>query len=79
LGRKALLFECSANVRVVNRELKDAHRQRDRLCGLPAEPRESEPGQINEQRDTAILTSLPGNSRIVLATLLAEGWEALQR
>jgi transposase len=66
-------------LRLVNRQLKDAHRQLDRLCGLLAEPRESEPGQVNEQRDAAILTSLPGNGRIVLATLLAEGWEALQR
>jgi Transposase IS116/IS110/IS902 family len=31
------------------------------------------------QRDAAILASLPGNGRIVLATLLAEGWEALRR
>jgi hypothetical protein len=66
-------------LRVVNRQLKDAHRQLDRLCGLLAEPRESEPGQVNEQRNAAILASLPGNGRIVLATLLAEGWEALQR
>jgi hypothetical protein len=66
-------------LRVVNRQLKDAHRQLDRLCGLLAEPAESEPGQVNEQRDAAILASLPGNGRIVLATLLAEGWEPLQR
>jgi hypothetical protein len=33
---------------------------------------------VNEQRDAAILTSLPRDGRIVLATLLAEGWEALQ-
>jgi transposase len=66
-------------LRVVNRQLKDAHRQLDRLCGLLAEPTESEPGQANEQRDAAILASLPGNGRIVLATLLAEGWEARQR
>jgi hypothetical protein len=55
-------------LRVVNRQLKDAHRQLDRLCGLLAEPTESEPGQANEQRDAAILASLPGNGRIVLAT-----------
>jgi hypothetical protein len=66
-------------LRVVNRQLKDAHRQLDRRCGLLAEPTESELGQVNEQRDAAILASLPGNGRIVLATLLAEGWEALQR
>jgi transposase len=35
--------------------------------------------ESNLLRDAAILASLPGNGRIVLATLLAEGWEALQR
>jgi transposase len=47
----------SERLRVVNRQLKDAHRQLDRLCGLLAEPTESEPGQVNEQRDAAILAS----------------------
>jgi hypothetical protein len=65
-----VLIECP---RVVERQLKDAHRRLDRLCGLLAEPTESEPGQVNEQRDAAI------HGRIVLATLLAEGWEALRR
>jgi transposase len=40
---------------------------------------EAKSGQINEQRDAAILASMPGNGRIVLATLLAEAWDALQR
>jgi hypothetical protein len=31
-------------LRVVNRQLKDAHHQLDTLCGLLAEPTESEPG-----------------------------------
>jgi hypothetical protein len=30
-------------LRAFNHQLKDAHRQLDRLCGLLAEPRESEP------------------------------------
>jgi transposase len=64
---------------VTGAEPSAIHRQLDRLCGLLAEPTESEPGQANEQRDAAILASLPGNGRIVLATLLAEGWEALER
>ncbi len=51
-------------LRVVNRRLKDAHRQLDRLCGLLAEPMENELGQMNEQRDAAILASLPGNGRM---------------
>jgi hypothetical protein len=36
-------------------------------------------GQMSEQRDAAILASMRGNGRIVLATLLAEAWDALQR
>ena len=39
---------------------------------------ESEPGQ-KKQHDAAILASLPGVGRTVLATLLAEAWEPLQR
>ena len=66
-------------LRVVDRHLKDAHRRLDRLCGLLAEPTENEPGQANEQRGAAILASLPRNGRIVLAALLEEGWEAVQR
>jgi transposase len=66
-------------LRLVNRQIKEAHAELDRLCGKLAEPAEQEPGQTAEQRDAAILASLPGNGRIVLATLLAEGWEPLQR
>ena len=66
-------------MRLVNRQIKEAHRELDRLCGQLAEPTEQQPGQIHEQRDAAILASLPGNGRIVLATLLAESWEPLQR
>ena len=66
-------------MRLVNRQIKEAHAELDRLCGILAEPSEKEPGQTSEQRDAAILASLPGNGRIVLATLLAEGWEPLQR
>ena len=36
-------------------------------------------GQKNEQRDAAILDSLPGVARTVLATLLAEASDTLQR
>jgi transposase len=39
---------------------------------------ESEPGQVR-QHDAEILASLPGVGRIVLATLLAEAFDALQR
>src|SRR5262249_31042376 len=69
----------SERLRVVNRQLKDAHPQLDTLCGLLAEPTQSGPGPANEQPDPAILATPRRNGRIVRATLLAEGWEALQR
>ena len=73
-----------ARLRLVNEQLKGAHRQLDILCTRLAEPventdGETEAGQISEQRDAAILASMPGNGRIVLATLLAEAWDALRR
>jgi transposase len=76
---------------LVNRQIKDAHRRLDALCAAlagdggeetaPEEtaPGETAPGPPKEQRDAAILRSLPGVGRIVLATLLAEAWEPLQR
>jgi transposase len=71
-------------LKLVNRQLKDAHAQLDRLCAMLSEPApsqegENEPGQHQEQRDAAILDSLPGIGRIVLATLLAEAHDPLQR
>jgi transposase len=67
-----------ARVRLVNGQLKEAHRQLDALTArlIPAE--ESGPGQ-KKQHDVEILASSPGVGRIVLATLLAEAWDALQR
>jgi transposase len=66
-------------IRLVNRQIKEAHSELDRLCAKLAEPMENQTGETSEQRDAAILASLPGNGRIVLATLLAECWEPLQR
>ena len=73
-----------ASLRLVNEQLKGAHRQLEILCARLAEPvektdEEADAGQMNEQRDAAILASMPGNGKIVLATLLAEAWDALQR
>ena len=68
-----------ARIRLLNRQIKEAHRDDSTL--LTARLRraeESEPEQ-HEQRDAAILASLPGVGRIVLATLLAEASDALQR
>lgn len=67
-----------ARIRLVNRQLKDAHRQLDVLTARLNASQEIEPGQ-EKQRDVAILASLPGVGRIVLATLLAEAFDALQR
>ena len=71
-------------LRVVNRQLADAELQLDRLCKKLAEPvaaddGENVPGQRQEHRDAIILDSLPGVGRVVLATMLAESPDALQR
>jgi transposase len=67
-----------ARIRLVNTQIKQALRQLDALTAklIPAE--DAEPRQA-KQHDVEILASLPGVGRIVLATLLAEAWDALQR
>ena len=67
-----------ARIRLLNQQIGDAHRRLDRLTAELAGSQEGEPGQV-KQHDAEILASLPGVGRIVLATLLAEAWEALQR
>lgn len=67
-----------ARLRLVNRQLKEAHHQLDRLTAKLISTEETEPGQ-RKQHDVEILASLPGVGRIVLATLLAEASDALQR
>jgi transposase len=67
-----------ASIRLVNRQLKQAHHQLDALTARLIPTEEAEPGQ-QKQHDVEILASLPGVGRIVLATLLAEGSDALQR
>jgi transposase len=71
-------------LRLVNRQLAGAGLQLDRLLKKLAEPiprddGENVPGQRQEHRDAAILDSLPGVGRTVLATMLAEAPDALQR
>jgi transposase len=63
-----------ARLRLVVTQLKEAQHRLDELSEALAE---SDPGQINEQRDVEILRSLPGVGRIVLATLLAEASQPL--
>lgn len=66
-----------ARIRLVNRQITDAHQRLDTLTARLM-PQETEPGQ-DKQRDVEILASLPGVGRIVLATLLAEAFDALKR
>ena len=67
-----------ARVRLVNQQLKEAHQRLDTLMARLIPTEEAEPGQ-RKQHDVEILASLPGVGRIVLATLLAEAFDALQR
>jgi hypothetical protein len=70
------------SIRLFTQQLKEAHRQLDRLCKLLAEPTASKNEQTGpepEQNLVAIIQSLPGAGRIVLSTLLAEAFEPLQR
>jgi transposase len=70
----------AARLKLVNRQIKEAHRRLDTLCAQLAEAEgETPPGQQPEQRDVTILRSLPGVGRVVLATLLAEAAEPLRR
>jgi len=69
----------AARLRLINAQLRNAHHYLDELSDRLGQAKESEPGQTYEQRDVEILRSLPGLGRIILATLLAEAWEPLQR
>jgi transposase len=66
------------SIRLVNRQITQAHHQLDALPKRLADDEEAEPGQI-KQRDAIILASLPGLGRINRGTLLAEATDALQR
>ncbi|MGA7324896.1 MAG: IS110 family transposase [Rhodomicrobium sp.] len=67
-----------ARIRLVNAQLKEAHRQLDALTARLIPEEDAGAGQT-KQHDVEILASLPGVGRIVLATLLAEAWDALLR
>lgn len=67
-----------AKLKLINRQISDAHQQLDTLTAKVGATGHDDPGQ-NTQRDVVILASLPGIGRINLATLLAEASEALQR
>ena len=73
-------FAVAARLKLVNRQIKEAHRRLDALCGkLAAREETTASGQEPEPRDVTILRSLPGVGRIVLATLLAEAAEPVRR
>ena len=62
----------AVRIRLVNQQLKAAHRKLDELCAQLIPSEDDEPGQQCEQRDVVILRSMPGLGRIILAVLLAE-------
>jgi transposase len=64
---------------LVNRQIARAETRLDKLTNQLAGEENTREGQASEQRDVTILRSLPGVGRIVLATLLAEAPDALQR
>ena len=64
---------------LVQSQLKDTGRQVERLIRAWDQRCESAPGSPGPRRDVAILASLPGVGRIVLATLLSEASDPLRR
>lgn len=65
-------------LRLLNRQIVEAERQLDALTARLVAAEETDPGQ-HKQHDAVILASSPGVGRTILATLLAEAWEPLQR
>jgi transposase len=74
---RAHIEHVAERLRLVNRQIKNVTRRIDVLVEQLAGAR-TEPGQPAEQRDAAILRSLPGVGRIVLATLLAEAHQPIR-
>lgn len=70
-------------LRLVNQQSKEAERKIGALIigltGEPTEPKQEDEPAREKHTDATILASLPGIGRTVLATLLAEAWEPLQR
>ena len=68
-----------AQLALVQSQLRDLSRELDRLIRAWEKRCESTPGPQGPSRDVAILASLPGVGRIVLATLLSEAFDPLRR
>jgi transposase len=75
----AHLEAVAKRLELVNQQLVETNGQLDHLTERLVGAQDNTEGQSIEQRDVTILRSLPGVGRIVLATLLAEAWDALQR
>jgi len=67
-----------ARLRVINRELREAEGQLDKICTAIGES-EAASGECLQRQDVMILKSMPGIGRINLAALLAEGSGPLSR
>src|SRR6516165_1899847 len=67
-----------ARLRLVNRELREAERQLDKICTMIGET-DAASGDCLQRQDIMILKSMPGIGRINLATLLSEGSGPLSR
>jgi transposase len=67
-----------ARLRVVNRELREAEGQLDKICTAIGES-DATSGDCLQRQDVIILKSMPGIGRINLAALLAEGSGPLSR
>jgi len=57
------------HIRLVNQQLKPAHRKLHELYAQLIPSEEDEPGQQCGQRDVVILRSMPGLGRIILVVL----------
>lgn len=66
-------------LRLVFEQQADVQDRIDELTAAIAQAREDPQGEHGGQRDVAILSSIPGVGRMVLATLLTEAYEPLQR
>lgn len=66
-------------LRLVLDQQGEAKDRIDELTAAVAQEREDPEGEHGGQRDVAILSSIPGVGRMVLATLLTEAHEPLQR
>lgn len=67
-----------ARLRLVNRELREAERQLDKICTVIGESDAAE-GDCLQRQDVMILKSMPGIGRLNLAALLSEGSGPLSR